>query len=61
MQPAFFGIAIVLGLVAICSYVLAGYMFLQDQGEGAMPLIVTATTTLGMIVVLGAVMRKKKE
>lgn len=61
MQPAYFGIAFVLGLVSICSYAFAGYMFLQGQGADALPLVVTATTTLGMIFVLGAVMRKKKE
>lgn len=61
MQPAFFGIAFVLGIVALCSYAYAGFMFLEDQAENALPLVITATMTLGMIVVLGAVMRKKKE
>ena len=61
MQPSFFGIAIVLGIVAVCSYAFAGYMFLQGQGEDALPLIITATITVAMIVVLGASMRKKKE
>lgn len=61
MQPAFFAIAIVLGLIALSSYGYAAFMFTQGQGENAVPLIVTATTTLGMIAILGVVMRRKKE
>lgn len=61
MQPAFYGVAIVLGIVSLASYAYAGYMFLQGQGGDALPLIITASTTLGMIFVLASVLRKKKE
>lgn len=61
MQPAFFGVAFVLAIVALASYAYAGYMFMEGQGENAMPVIMTATLTLAMIAILGVVMRKKKE
>ncbi len=61
MHPASLGAAIVLGIVALSSYAYAGFMVLQGQGDDAIPLLVSATATLSMIFVLGAVGRKKKE
>lgn len=61
MQPAFYAIAIVLGLIALSSYGYAAFMYSQGQGENAGPVITTATITLAMIAVLAVVMRKKEE
>lgn len=61
MQPTFYAIAAVLGIVALASYAYAGYMFLEGRGEDALPLIISATTTTAMILVLGVSLRKKKE